>query len=68
MTAPSYVTPCLTRSQAQVAIDALDLYTEGAQGQQTAREIRDARAARKKLRWALADSSSPDSVTKGDTE
>lgn len=61
MSASRYVTPQMTRSQAQVAIDALDLYTEGAQGQQTAREIRNARTARKKLRWALADSSTPDS-------
>ncbi len=49
MANPRYVTPWMTRNQAQVIIDALDLYTEGTQGQQTQRELRDATAARKKL-------------------
>lgn len=48
------VVPWLTPFQAQVCIDALDLYAEGAQGQQTKREIREARAARKKLASELS--------------
>lgn len=47
------ITPTLTLFQAQICIDALDLYAEGSMGQLTQREIREARAVRRKLSAAF---------------
>lgn len=43
----------LTEFQAQVVIDALDMYTEGSPGQLTQRERREGAAARKKVAAAI---------------
>lgn len=43
----------LTRAQAQAAIDALDMRTEGTQGDMTAKELTSARTARVRMAAAL---------------